>query len=183
MNVFGQTVWVGLNLGDGILPVGLVDADGPAGADAVAVKEDHDLPDDLLFCPGFLDAFPAFRTDAVQFLQPGGLRLDDVEDFLAKLAHQLLGVHRADPFDHAAAQVFLNALPAGWRTAAEQDRPKLAAEFSVLNPITFSGHPFAGADRWQRADDRDEVPVPLGFDLEHGIAGVFIEKGDALNQA
>ena len=33
---------------DGVLAVGLVDADGPGGADAVAVQEDHDRPHGLL---------------------------------------------------------------------------------------------------------------------------------------
>ena len=40
--------------------------------------------------------------------------LDDVEDLLAELVHQLLGVDRADALDHAAAQVFLDALLAWW---------------------------------------------------------------------
>ena len=64
-----------LDLLDGVLAVGLVDAHGPAGADAVGVQEHHDVADDLLLRPGFLDALrgawgrcrprpPAGRTPA-----------------------------------------------------------------------------------------------------------------------
>src|ERR687886_431019 len=45
-------------LGDdlhGPCAIDLVDPHGPAGADAMAVQEEHDLADDLLFGPAVLD--------------------------------------------------------------------------------------------------------------------------------
>ena len=39
----------------GVRAVSLEDANRPSGADPVAVKEDHDLPDDLLFGLTFAD--------------------------------------------------------------------------------------------------------------------------------
>ena len=49
---------------DGVGAVGLEDPHRPGGADAVAVQEDHDLPDDLLLGPGVGDALGANRADA-----------------------------------------------------------------------------------------------------------------------
>ncbi len=48
----------------GIRAVGLVDAHRPRRADAIAVKEDHDLAHDLLLGPCIGDALGADRADA-----------------------------------------------------------------------------------------------------------------------
>ena len=76
-----------------------------ARADSVAMQEDHDVADDLLLRPRALDALPAFRPDAVNIFQPGGLLLNDVKNRLAKLGHGPFGVRRADAFDPATAQL------------------------------------------------------------------------------
>ena len=39
-----------------------------------------------------------------------GVGLDDIEDFLAEGAHELLGVHWANASDHAGREVFLDAV-------------------------------------------------------------------------
>ena len=83
-DVLRQAIRVELDLLDRALSVGLVDAHSPAGADAVGVEKHHDLADNLLLRPGFLDTLAAFWTDAVHVFQPGGLLLDDVEDALAE---------------------------------------------------------------------------------------------------
>jgi hypothetical protein len=49
---------------DRLLAVGLVDAEGAGGADAVAVQEDHDLPDRLLLGPGGGDLLQPHLADA-----------------------------------------------------------------------------------------------------------------------
>src|ERR1019366_551738 len=99
---------VGLDLFDCPLAIGLVDANRPARADAVRVEENHDLADDLLLGPGLLNPRPALWSNAVNILQPGGLLLDDLENLLAELLDQLLGVNGADALDHPAAQVFFD---------------------------------------------------------------------------
>jgi hypothetical protein len=48
------------------------------------VKEDHDLPDDLLLGPGVRDAFRPNRADPRHLPKPPGLGLDDVEDLVPK---------------------------------------------------------------------------------------------------
>jgi len=52
----------------------------------------------------------------------------------------------------------------------------------VPNPPALRVNPLAGADRGQRADDRHQVAVPLGFHLEHGEVRVLVVERDALNQ-
>ena len=68
----------------GVGAVGLEDANRPRGSDPVAVKEDHDLPDDLLLGPGVRDPFGSNRADAGDLTESIGLGLDDVEDLLPK---------------------------------------------------------------------------------------------------
>jgi hypothetical protein len=72
------------------------------------VKENHDLPDDVLLGPGVRDPFGPNRADACHLAKPIRLSLDDVEDPLAEGLDHLLGVDRPDAPDHARAQVFLD---------------------------------------------------------------------------
>jgi hypothetical protein len=135
VDVLCQAVWVGLDLLDRALAVGLVNPHRPAGADAVGVQEDHDLADDFLLRPGFIDALAALGADASYVLQPGGLLLDDVENLLAELLHELLGVYRANALDHAAAQILLDALLRRRCGAVEHVGAELEAKLFVLDPV------------------------------------------------
>ena len=105
-----EAIWILRHNLHGIRAVGLVDAHRPRRADAIAVKEDHDFANDLLFGPGRGDTAGSYRTDACYLAQALGFRLDRVENFLAESAHQLLGVDRSDASDHAGAEVFLDAV-------------------------------------------------------------------------
>jgi hypothetical protein len=84
-------------------------------ADAVAVQENHDLPHDLLFGPGFGDSAGAHGPDAVDLPQPVGLGCYDVEYLLAEGSNELARIDWTDPADHAGRQVFLDALYRGRR--------------------------------------------------------------------
>ena len=55
----GQPVRVGAHQVDGLVAVGLVDAHGPRGADAVRLQEDHDAAHGLLLLPALADALDA----------------------------------------------------------------------------------------------------------------------------
>ena len=107
---------------DGIGAVGLEDADGARGADAVAVQEDHDLPHDLLLGPGAGDALGAHRADTGHLAQAIGLGLDHVEHLLAERPDHLPGVDRANAADHPGTEIFLDALDRGRRRGAHEAR-------------------------------------------------------------
>src|SRR5262249_29850441 len=84
VNLLRQEIGIGPDLFDGGFAVSLVNADRAAGAYAVGVEEDHDLADDLLFRPGFLDAAAPLRADAFDVLQSPRFVFDDVGDLLAE---------------------------------------------------------------------------------------------------
>ena len=138
----------------------------------------------MTFCSAQASLMPlaALWADAVHVLQAGGLLLDDVENLLAELLHQLLRVNGADALDHAAAQILLDALPGGGRGAVEHVGAELEAKLPVLDPAALGGHPLPGADRSQGADHGDQVAVPFGLHLEHRPAVLLVEEGDALDQ-
>src|SRR5215472_2420481 len=71
MNVFGQGVRIGADRVDGRFAVGLINPHCAASADAVRMQKDHDLADELLLRPGFLDALAAAWADTVHFLEAG----------------------------------------------------------------------------------------------------------------
>ena len=64
----GQAIRVRAHQLDGLVAVGLVDADGPGGADAVRLQEDHDVADGLLLLPALADLLDALRADALDLL-------------------------------------------------------------------------------------------------------------------
>ena len=99
LDVVGQTVRILLHDADGVIPVGLVDADGTGGSHTMTLEEDHDLADDPLIVPAFRDAFLAGSADASDFRQTFGLFLDDLEDLLAEGLDKSLGEVRTDALD------------------------------------------------------------------------------------
>src|SRR2546425_12192163 len=72
VNVFRQHVWIAPHLLDCLLAVGLEDSYRTAGADAMAVQEQHDLADLLCLLPCLRDPLPALGADAINSLQFGG---------------------------------------------------------------------------------------------------------------
>jgi hypothetical protein len=167
VNVLGQPVRVAPDLLDRVFAVSLEDPRCPACADSVAVEENHDVADDLLFRPRRLDLLPSLGADAVHVFQPGRFRLDDVENLLPEIIHQLLGVDRGDGFDHPVAQVFFDALFGGRRTAGKHFRPEPEAKLAVLHPAALGREPFSRADGRQGADHGHQVAVSLNFDLQN----------------
>ena len=72
------------------------------------MKEDHDLPDDLLLGPSAGDPFGSNRADARHLAKPIGLGLDDVEDRLPEGLDHLFGIDWPDAPDHPGAEIFLD---------------------------------------------------------------------------
>src|ERR1035437_5960795 len=68
MDFLRQGVGVLLHRLNGQIAVGLEDANRFAGADPVAVEEDHDLADLHSLLPGSCNPFPALWADAVHGL-------------------------------------------------------------------------------------------------------------------
>ena len=82
------------------------------------VQEDHDLANDLLRFPGLHHA--AVRLGPMPSRSCQALRglLNDVKHLLAKGLHQFSGKVRANAFDHARAQILLDAFQrTGWDDA------------------------------------------------------------------
>src|SRR5258707_2907764 len=94
----------------GFSVIGLIDARGPRRADAVAVQEDHDLADDLLFGPSIGDALGTYQANASHLAQALGLLLDRVEHLLSESSHKLFRIDRTNAADHPGAEIFLNAV-------------------------------------------------------------------------
>jgi hypothetical protein len=114
-----QAIGVDADHLDGVVAVGLVDADGAGGRYAMAVEEDHDAADGLLLVPRLLDAQTALGADAGDLLEPGGGLLDDVEDAGAEGGDELARIGWADAPDEAGGQVTFDALGAVRRRGAK----------------------------------------------------------------
>src|SRR5438132_12262994 len=71
-----QRVRILAHLLDCLLAIGLEDSHRPAGADAMAVQEKHDLADLLCLLPRMRDSLPALGADAIDRLQFGGSVFD-----------------------------------------------------------------------------------------------------------
>ena len=95
----------------------------------MGVQEHHDLADDLLVGPAGGDLPGSLLTDAVDFAQGLWSLLDDVKHRRAEGANKPAGVNRADAFDHAGAEVALNAGKCVRRS------------IFLTNPLPFTPHP------------------------------------------
>src|SRR5436190_5898537 len=182
VDVVREQIRVRANALDGALAVSFVNAHRAAGAHAVRMKEHHDLANDLLVRPCRFDFCAAHRTDAFDLLQTAGLTFNDVENSVAEFFDELLRVNGADTFDHAAPEIFLDSFERGRGRALDNVGAELQAELRVAHPLALGGQPFAGAHRWERADDRNEIAMPFSLDLHDGEPVLLVEERDALDQ-
>ncbi len=134
-DVTRQAIWVLRHDLHGISAVGLVDAHRPGRADAVAVKEDHDLAHDLLLGPGSGDTASSYRTNARHFPQPLWLHFDRIEHLLAKGANELLGVDRADAADHPGPEILFDTIERSRFRGLEKPCLELLPMSAVIDPF------------------------------------------------
>jgi hypothetical protein len=143
----------------GVGAVGLVDAHGARRSDSVLMQEHHDLADGFLVGPARDDLACPDRADAIHLAQPVRPCLDDVEDVLAELRDQPLGIDGADAADHAGAEVFLDPVDRGRCRGLEEARLELLAMGAVVYPLAGGRDPFAGGDHGGMEVTRSTSPA------------------------
>ena len=183
-DVGGQAIGIFLHQLDGLVAVGLVDADGPGGADAVRLQEHHDAADGFLLLPAFADALDAARADALDLLQKRRAFVDDVEGAFAEDLDDLAGEVRADALDQTGAEILFDALHGVRRRGAQRRSALNCRPWSrscAHSPVACEV--FAGDDGRQVADDGDQPALSLDLDAQHGKAGVRVVKGDPFDDA
>ena len=76
-DVVGQAIRIAAHQIDGPVTVGLVDAHGPPGADAVRLEKNHNGPHGLLFLPACADPLNPPSADAFHLLEKCRALIDD----------------------------------------------------------------------------------------------------------
>ena len=181
-DVAGQPVGVFGDELDRVGAIGLEDADRARRADAVGVQEQHDLADHLLVRPARDDPLDADGADAGDLAQPLRFPLDHVEHIGAEGADQLLRVDRADPPDHAGAQILLDAFRRGRHRGAQEAGLELEAMGAVVVPDAGRLDELTRRDRGGMADDGDQVAMPTRLDAEDAEPVLRIMEGHPLDQ-
>ena len=182
-NVAGEPIWVlGHDL-DGVVPIGLEDADRPRRADAIGMEEDHDVADGLLLRPAGGDFPRAEFADAGDFTQLLRARLDYFERRLAEGRDDPFGELGANAAHHAGAEIFLDSLRRRRRRGLQEIRLELKAVAAVGDPDADRVDVFPGGDRRHVADDGDEVALAARLHLQHGKAVVVVMKRHPLDGA
>ena len=181
VDVFGELVGVVVEDVDGAGAVVFVDADGAGGGDFVVVEEEHDFADALLLFPGGFDFFAALAADAVDFFEPLGGGVDDVEGAGAEFGDDFFGVDGTDAFDEAGAEVAGDGVGGIWCGGFDGFGFELAAVVRVVGPGAGGLDGFAGGDGGGVADDGDGFGVVGEGGFEDGVAGFFVEEDDAVD--
>ena len=150
--------------------------------DAIAVQEQHNLPNHFLLCPACDDPLSALRTDPGYLAEAIGLLLDDVEHGFAEGPHQLLRVHRPDASDHPRAEIFLDPLNCCRCRSLEERGSELDSVRAVVDPAAARLDELAGRDHRGMAKDRDQVALPAGFDAQDAEAVLLVVECDAFDQ-
>ena len=149
----------------------------------MAVQENHDFPHRLLLGPGGENAGSANRPDPVDLAQPVRGCLDDVEYLLAKGAHELLCVNRANAPDHAGREVLLDAVGRGRGRCAQKTRFELLAVGAVVDPFARGRDPLTGGNGCGMANHGHDIPMPAHLGAQNAEAVLGIVVGDALDKA
>jgi len=145
------------------------------------VQKDHDLPDDFLGFPRLDHPLLAFGTNAVEVGQALRRLLNDIKDLCPKGLDQLFRKVRPDTFDHAGAEILLDAFEGARRHNAERLRLKLQAMRPIVHPDALPLNILAWGNRRCCANDGDKVTVPTDFDPEDAEAGLLTMEGYPLH--
>ena len=149
----------------------------------VAVKENHDLPNDLLLRPGVRDPLGPNRANPRHLAKPAGLGLDNVEDLLTERLDHFAGVDWADAPDHAGGQVFLDTVDRGRGRRPHELRLELLTVGTVIDPFARRRDPFTSGDDRGMTDDRHKVAMAPSLGPQYAEAVFGIVEGHPLNQA
>ena len=182
-NVVGQLVRVGLDLGDGLLAVGSVDADGPPRGDAVLGQEEHQLADLFLLLPALPDPLEALLADPVDLQQELGRLLEDFQRLLLVDADDLGGDFWADAADRPGGQIFFDAFCRGRMGRLQLVGPELRSMLLVDHPATAGLDMLSCRHRRRTADDRDQLGSSLDLDPQDGEPILRVVVGDSIDQA
>ena len=161
VDVLRQTIGIGLHQIDRGVAVLLVDFDGEAGVDAVALQKQHHLLDRFLFVPGAGDGGGALGADAQHLADALRRMIEHVQRFQAKALDDARGGDRADAFDQAGAEIFLEPFDRGGQHLLALFGFELLAVLRVGDPLALQAQRFAGGDFRQRADDGDEISAGM----------------------
>ena len=167
----------------GVRPILLENLDRLAGADAVAVQEDHDFPDGFLLLPARLDFDPPLLAHPGHFLEAGAVLLDHLKDFLPEFLHQLFGIDRADALDQSAGEILLNAFAGVGRGGLDLLRFELPAILRHVDPFPLGLDDFTFVDQRHLAGHGHGFMAAFHFHFEHGIAGILRVEGHPFHRA
>ena len=84
----------------------------------------------------------------------------------------------ADPLDHATAEIFLDPFEGAWGDYLELGGLELETMGAVVLPYAKALDIFSGGDGGRRADDGDQVALPLHLGAENAEAGFLAVERD-----
>jgi hypothetical protein len=97
--------------------------------------------------------------------------------------HQFAGIDRADPLDHARAEVAFDARQGGRRGNLDEHGAELPTMLAIGDPVPGSGSVFTRGNDGSVADQGDQFPLTLHLQAQHTKAVLRVVEGDAFNEA
>jgi hypothetical protein len=101
----------------------------------------------------------------------------------AEFLHDALRGHRANAFDQARSQIFLDAFNGGRQHLLAAFGFELFAVLRVGDPLAVQAQRFTRRNLGQIADDTDQIGVTARGQAEHGVAVLGVVVGDAFDEA
>jgi hypothetical protein len=149
----------------------------------VALQEQHDLLDRALLLPGSLNHFDAFARDAFNLAEARNVALDHFESLLFEVFNDTAGRDRADSFDQARAEIFLDTHDCRRSRDRVINHFELIAILWVRSPPP--GHPQTLARRHggEVSHHGHRLAAPRNFQAEHRVSVLFVVIGHAFDRA
>ena len=173
VNILGELVGIVGDRGDRVFAVLLENLDGVSGGNVVSLQEQHHFFDRLLCRPSGFDLAHALLGDAGNFAQPLNIPFDHIEGFETEMGHDALGGDGTDPFNQAAAQIFLNAGQGGRLALPVVFDLELQPVFGMLSPASVQAEGLSRLDIGETADDSNQLALAGDFETGNGVARFF----------
>ena len=182
-DVAGQAIRVLLHLVEGLIAVGLPDADRPGRTDAVRVQKDHDVAHGLLLFPAGANQGDAVLADALDFLEKRRTFIDHFQGAVAEGLDDLVREKGTDALDESGSEELFDAL-------GRIGRRRLHRLGEIAGLRSGSSYQVPVASRYSPATTRGIWPMTvirsfcsLTWTAQHREPVFRVVKGDAFNDA
>ena len=149
----------------------------------MGLQEQHNILNLFLFNPALLNLIDSFRSDARNFGQTVRRVVKHIKRLFTESLDDSASVHRANAFNQAAPQIFLNPVYRRRQGLLTFLETELLPVLRIILPETVEIKHRANMGFRHHADGSNDVRIALGRDFDYRVTVLVVVVCDSFNDA